>query len=214
MVQHPRYMKRRCTDLAYTLITSERSPFGRICRLLMIAHKIDFNLRILNFVDDREDAKLLAKETPINKVPILVLEDGQKIFDSRVIVRYLTESHNLPRLSLALENFVSAIYSCLDTSVMLFLMKKDGFDLDKPGFFMKRNWDRIANNLAYAMPMVEKFDPANPADWNYASMSLYSYLDWAEHRAKFLDVQSYPRLHAFMTKFSDRPGVQQTSSPT
>lgn len=199
---------------AYTLITSERSPFGRICRLLMTAHGIDFRLRILNFVDDREDAKQLAKETPINKVPILVLEDGQKIFDSRVIIRYLTEQHNLPRLNLAQENFVSAIYSCLDTSVMLFLMKKDGFDLDKPGFFMKRNWDRIANNLAYIMPMAERFNPANPEDWNYASISLYCYLDWAEHRAKFLDVKSYPRLHAFMRKFSGRPGVQQTSYTT
>lgn len=204
------FTRRRYTNLAYTLITSERSPFGRICRLLMIKHEIDFKLRILNFVDDREDAKLLAQETPINKVPILVLPDGQKIFDSRVIVQYLGKTHRLPELTLEQENFVSAVYSCLDTSVMLFLMKKDGFDLQKPGFFMKRQWDRIANNLAYLMPMADQFRADVPSDWNYASMSLYSYLDWAEHRAGFVDVKSYPRLHAFKQKFSSAPGVEAT----
>ena len=61
-----------------TLIGSQRSPFVRICRLLMIQNALDFEFRVLNFVDDAIAAKTLAKETPINRVPIL-FDGDQKI---------------------------------------------------------------------------------------------------------------------------------------
>jgi len=122
--------------MAYTLISSERSPFGRICRMFMIRHAIDFDFRVLNFVDDQNAAIALAKETPINKVPILV-DNNQKIFDSRVIINHLIKKHRLPELSLQEENIISCIYSCLDAGVILFLMKKDGYDIGGPGFFFR-----------------------------------------------------------------------------
>src|SRR5512138_3006560 len=112
--------------MAYTLIGSERSPFVRICRMLMFQHGIDFNFRVLNFVDSKEDAIALANETPINKVPVLI-DGDQKIFDSRVIIHHLSKKHGLKDLSLEEENIISVIYGCLDSSVILFLMKRDGF---------------------------------------------------------------------------------------
>src|SRR4051794_14617225 len=96
-----------------TLISSERSPFGRICRMLMLKHQIPFEFQVLNMVDDAGAARKLASMTPINKVPILI-EGTQKIFDSRVIVAHLTKYFRLPQLSLDEENLVSVIYSVLD----------------------------------------------------------------------------------------------------
>ena len=198
--------------MAYTLIASERSPFARIVRMLMARHGIPFEFRILNFVDDAVAAAELAKETPINKVPILI-DGSQKIFDSRVIVNHLTNKHGLPTLTLDEENIVSIVYGCMDTSVILFLMKRNGYDLAADNGFLKRNLARIPTSLEYLTLWASSLDPRKESDWNYASMSLYSYLQWAEVRTDLISVKDYPALHAFMEKFADAPGVKETAMP-
>lgn len=195
--------------MAYRLIGSKRSPFVRICRILMIQNQIDFDFRLLDFVENQKDAEILAKETPINKVPVLI-DEGQTIFDSRVIVNYLIRKHHLRELSIDEENIVSSIYSCLDTGVILFLMRKDGFDINGSGFFLSRHRQRIPKNLEYVTPWASSLDPAKSNDWNYASMSLFSFLYWAEAR-ELLAVKSYPKLADFMDRFQLAPGVEQTS---
>lgn len=195
----------------YTLISSERSPFGRICRMFMHHHKLPFDFRVLNFVDNKEDAAALAKESPINKVPILILEGSQKIFDSRVIINYLSKVHDLPTLSIDEENIVSAVYSCLDVSVILFLMKLNGYDLEADNVYLRRQKERIPHNLEFIRDWAEKLDPQNPADWNYASMSLFSFLYWADLRARTVRLADYPHFQKFMEKFANAPGVKATS---
>jgi glutathione S-transferase len=195
--------------MSYTLVSSERSPFGRICRMLMHTHKIQFEFQILNFVDDAKAAEDLAAQTPINKVPIL-MDGGQKIFDSRVIANHLIKKHGLKPLTLEEENLVSAIYSILDTSLILFMMKREGFDLGRKGFFIKRNLDRIPSNLEFIIPWARGLDPQKAGDWNYASMSLYSCLHWVETRAETLKTAEFPALELFLKKFAHAPGVQET----
>lgn len=192
------------------LTTSERSPFGRICRLYMITHAIPFELRILNFVDDAVAANELRKETPINKVPILTTDDGSKIFDSRVIIEFLRKRNSLPELSLENENRVSAIYSCLDVSVILFLMRRSGYDLTASNFYLDRQKERLPRNLDYLRDWAEGLDPAKPADWNYASMSLLCFLEWASARAQTIDLAKEPVFEGFLRRFSRAPGVFET----
>lgn len=196
--------------MAYTLLTSDRSPFGRICRMLMLHYKIPFELRAVNFLEDRNAAAILAEETPINKVPVLIV-DGQKLFDSRVIVNYLTRQHSLPELPFNEENIVSAIYSVLDTSVAFFLLRHDGFPAETPGNFFRRNRERIPANLHYLEPWAVKLDPGRERDWNYASMSLYSCVDWVERRAQTANFADYPALAEFKRKFANHPGVKETT---
>lgn len=182
--------------------------------MLMIQNGLPFRLRILNFVDNKDDAAALAAQTPINKVPILQIDDGgrtQTVFDSRVIVNHLAKTHGLRALTLDEENIVSAIYSCLDVSVALFLLRLDGFDIETSGGYMRRQRERITRNLNFIRPWVETLDPHR--DWNYASMSLYAYIDWAEKRAKLLKPSEFPELLAFREKFARAPGVQETRLP-
>lgn len=196
-------------SMAYTLIGSQRSPFVRICRMLMIQNGIDFHFQVLNFVDNKKDAEALSKETPINRVPILI-DGDQKVFDSRVIVNHLTKKHGLRPLTLDEENIVSSIYSCMDTGVTLFLLKKDGFDTNAPGFFLSRQRERIPRNLEYLTPWTHRLDSSRPGDWNYPSMSLFSFLYWAEAR-ELLKLKDYPEMAAFMERFKSAPGVQETT---
>lgn len=175
----------------------------------MLKHSIPFEFKVLNFVDDKDHAEALSKKTPINKVPILI-NGSQKIFDSRVIVHHLMKKHNLKTLSLDEENIVSAIYSGMDTGVILFLMRKDGFDINAPGFFLSRNRERIPSVLKYITPWAQSLDPSHSDHWNYPAMSLFSFLYWAEAR-EVLRIDSYPELSQFMEAFKDAPGVRETS---
>ncbi len=194
--------------MAYTIIGSVRSPFVRACRLLMIQNSIAHDFRILNFVQDKNDAIALSKETPINKVPILI--DGeQKIFDSRVIANHLIKKHGLRALTMDEENILSCIYSCLDSGVILFLMREEGMDIENNGFFVSRVRARIPANLKYIEKWVTNLDPRKKDDWNYASMALYSFLFWAQAR-KLIALEAYPSYATFFEKFKDSDGLSDT----
>ena len=192
-----------------TIVGSLRSPFVRICRLYMIQNNIECKMKVLNFVDDPLQAEELAQLSPINKVPLLI-DGDKKIFDSRVIMEYLRKKYSLPERSLEEENLVSAIYSCIDASVTLFLMHKDGFDINAKGFFLDRQRARIPNNLNFITAWVKKLNPENSQDWNYASMSLFSYLYWAEAR-DMLNLSEHPVMEDFVKKFSHLKGIAETS---
>jgi glutathione S-transferase len=179
--------------------------------MLLLQNKIPFDFKVLNFVDDPVAAGELSKLTPINKVPLLIVDEAQKIFDSRVIANFLIKTHKLRDLTLEEENMVSCAYSCLDTGVLLFLMKRDGFDMNHEGFFLRRQRARIAENLRYMEAWAKKLDPNNPGDWNYASMSLFCFLEWGEIRAGVIKLSEQPIFNSFHQKFSKAPEVEKTS---
>lgn len=194
--------------MSYTLIGSVRSPFVRICRLFMLRNQIPFQFEVLNFLDDPKSAALLAQKTPINKVPLLV--DGEKtIFDSRVIINHLIKKHQLDDLSLDDENRVTSIYSCMDAGVALFLLRKDGANIEQDSFFLTRNRQRIPDNLEYLSGWVESLDTNNPGHWYYPQMSLYSFLYWAEKR-DIIKTSDYPVMQNFLERYSQLPGVLET----
>jgi glutathione S-transferase len=68
------------------LIGSLTSPFVRKVRVVMAEKKIDYQLVLENVwaADTRID-----EYNPLGKVPCLVMEDGEGVFDSRVICEYV-----------------------------------------------------------------------------------------------------------------------------
>lgn len=80
------------------LVTSLTSPYGRKARIVLLEKKIPFQLQVENpWLPDSP----VANFNPLGKVPVLVLEDGVSVFDSRVIVEYLDTltpvAHLIPR---------------------------------------------------------------------------------------------------------------------
>jgi glutathione S-transferase len=67
------------------LIGSLTSPYVRKVRVVMAEKKLDFQL-LVEDVWGRDD---ILKSNPLGKVPCLVMEGGEAVFDSRVIVEYL-----------------------------------------------------------------------------------------------------------------------------
>lgn len=68
------------------LIGSLTSPYVRKVRVVMAEKKLDYQF-VLDDVWAHDTA--IAESNPLGKVPCLVMEAGEAIFDSRVIVEYL-----------------------------------------------------------------------------------------------------------------------------
>jgi glutathione S-transferase len=77
------------------LIGSLASPFVRKVRIVAAEKRIDYTF-------EREDPwnprPMLADHNPLGKVPVLVLEDGTALYDSRVIVEFLDAVSPIGRL--------------------------------------------------------------------------------------------------------------------
>ncbi len=77
------------------LIASPTSPYARKVRIALAEKKIEFTL-----VDDSpwSPDSTVPGLNPLGKVPVLVLDDGATLFDSRVIVEYLDTVSPVSRL--------------------------------------------------------------------------------------------------------------------
>lgn len=110
------------------LITSLTSPYGRKARVVLLEKKIPFHIQIENpWLPDSPVAAL----NPLGKVPVLVLEDGACVFDSRVIVEYLDHvspvAHLIPsepRSRMMVRGVEALADGVTDAAVAIYLEKK------------------------------------------------------------------------------------------
>ncbi len=70
------------------LRSSPASPFGRKVRIgaaiLGLSERIE-----VTATDTADPSDSLRRQNPLGKIPVLILDDGQALFDSRVILEYL-----------------------------------------------------------------------------------------------------------------------------
>ena len=193
--------------MGHTLIGSHTSPYVRKLRLVM-HNRVAYEFKTINYLEEN-DALFLNKINPINKIPVF-LDGEDPIYDSRVIYNYLVSKYQWKPLTLKEENYLSAIDGAMDTAINLFSLKRGGLDLDTPNTYLTRQKDRIPQILDYLKPWVIKLRPENAADWNFASMSLYSFLYWANFR-EVIAIDLYPEMKKFLFDFKNNPGVQETT---
>ena len=77
------------------LIASLTSPYARKVRIALAEKKIEYEL--VEAAPWAEDTNVPAFN-PLGKIPVLVLDDGTSLFDSRVIVEYLDTVSPVSRL--------------------------------------------------------------------------------------------------------------------
>jgi len=76
------------------LIGSLTSPYVRKVRVVMAEKKLDFQF----VLEDVWGSDAMLASNPLGKVPCLVMEGGEAVFDSRVIVEYLDTLSPVGRL--------------------------------------------------------------------------------------------------------------------
>ena len=77
------------------LIGSLTSPYVRKVRVVLAEKRIDYEMQV--DLPWNEDSKV-PEYNPLGKVPVLLMDEGTSLFDSRVIVEYLDTVTPLGRL--------------------------------------------------------------------------------------------------------------------
>ena len=76
------------------LIGSLGSPYVRKVRIVMAEKKLDYQFEPA----DVWDSDAIQQANPLGKVPCLLIEGGEAVYDSRVIVEYLDTLSPVGRL--------------------------------------------------------------------------------------------------------------------
>lgn len=171
------------------LYGSQTSPYVRRIRLLLAETDFEFvNLNIFAGAD----RETLASINPALRIPMLD-DNGQVIFDSGVIYRYLAAKLALAPLSWYQENQLTVINAVSDSLVMLLQCNRSGMDTSEDKLFFNLQRERVATSL-----YVLEQQAANGefARWNYVAMALYSLIDWTLFR-ELLELDDYPALLQF-----------------
>jgi len=110
------------------LVTSLTSPYGRKARIVLLEKKIPFQIQVEN---PWEPDSVVPDLNPLGKVPVLVLEDGISVFDSRVIVEYLDQvspvGHLIPpepKIRMCVRGIEALADGVTDAAVALYLERK------------------------------------------------------------------------------------------
>lgn len=184
------------------LIGSTTSPYVRRIRILLDEERYEFvNLDI--YGADRDE---IRRSNPALKIPVLE-SDGQEIYDSRIISRYISSKQGRDPLTWDQQNQLTLIDGANDSAVTLLLARRSGLDVDAPGvLFFDLQRERIMTTMRTLDAQVEdgQFE-----EWNYPAICLYCLVDWMDFR-NLVDFAGIESLVAFRDSRQTTPWVAET----
>ncbi|MEW6134024.1 MAG: glutathione S-transferase [Pseudomonadota bacterium] len=196
------------------LITSPTTPFGRKVRIVLLEKKIPFEL--VNDIPWNADTRV-GSYNPLGKVPVLVLKDGETLFDSRVIVEYL--EHVSPVGHLIPQDPTSRIYvrkiealadGITDAAALIFLEFKRP-EAQQSKDWMLRQQGKVFKGLealAEALGDGALFVGNKLTLADIAAGCCLGYLDFRFPDIKWRD--AHANLAAFYEKVGSRPSFMET----
>jgi glutathione S-transferase len=178
------------------------SPFVR--RVRVVAAETGVTPELVETKSDAGQA-LLKRISPIAKVPIAEV-DGRVLFDSRVIIDWLTLTRGWgglepPRDPWHQANLINAIDGALESAIQVFYLRRDGLDVTNLAF-AQRQRERITAIFDW---LDGQFEPGHVG---LAEISLACTLDWMEFRNTFEVGSRFAQVRALLAA---RPSLSSTT---
>jgi glutathione S-transferase len=198
------------------LIASTTSPFARKVRIVLAEKNIPFEFIIdIPWNADTE----VPKFNPLGKVPVLLKEDGEALYDSRVIVEYLEDIKPWPLLipvdavdRIAVKQWEALADGVADAAAAIFIERKRPEAQQSPDW-ISRQMSKIENGLA-ALETAMRGPWCTGNAFTLADIAVGSTLGYLDLR--FADLQwreQHERLQGLMTSLSARDSFRQTLPP-
>jgi glutathione S-transferase len=174
------------------LRTSLTSPFGRKIRMASLRLGLSERIQTVS-ADTTDPADDIRKDNPLGKVPLLILDDGRRIYDSRVILECLDHMAGggilIPReWNDRLETLVfqSLGDGIMDASVLVSYESRYRPEEIRSAKWLDHQSGKIRRGLGHLVhtsPDPERFDVAT-----ISIACMLGYLDWRKQvdwRAEF-----------------------------
>jgi glutathione S-transferase len=196
------------------LLASLTSPFARKVRIVLLEKNIECQL----VVDIPWNADTQVPQfNPLGKVPVLILDDGQTVFDSRVIVEYLDTLlpnrafiPQLPQPMIAVKRQEALADGIADAAATIFIERRRPEQLQSQDW-IARQQQKMALGLAAmetTLGDAEYFVDERFTLADIATVCCLGYLDFRFAELKWREL--HPNLGRFMQRMSDRSSVSST----
>ena len=199
------------------LIGSTTSPYVRKVRIVMAEKKLDYQ-----FLQENVWAAdtTIAASNPLGKVPCLIMEGGEAVFDSRVIVEYLDTLSPVGKLipstgreRAEVKTWEALADGLLDAAILVRL--ENTFEGRKPSersqAWIDRQMDKVHASLkAMAQGLGDK-PFCSGIHLSLSDIAVGCALGWLEFR--FPDIAwraEYPNLAKLMDKLAQRASFADT----
>jgi glutathione S-transferase len=188
------------------LLYTKRSPYARKPRVIALEKGIHLDL-----IDEdlAKKSPLLLNSNPLGKVPTLILDNGETIYDSKVIDQYLDGLNDsnimIPKDAAGrLKVFKwEAMADDMVTTAIYAYMEKIRHPEDFHALFIANSENAILKGYQYIEAHLEDLK-----EFNLASVAVASAIGYIHFRLPHLRVQG--KLVSWFDVINQRPSMQQT----
>ena len=196
------------------LIASSPSPFVRKVRIVLAEKKIDYQL--VDMSPWTPEYRVHAYN-PLGKVPVLLLDDGTALHDSRVIVEYLDNvspvSHLIPdpaRQRIAVKKWEALADGICDATVTTVVERRRA-EHERSSDWLDRQQRKIDAGVAQLAQELDDKAWCNGEGYTLADIATGCALGYLDLRRPELDWRAdYPNLARLADKLFRRPAFVDT----
>lgn len=196
-----------------TLRSSPTSPFGRKVKVaaLITGHKDKITVVTSDPMNPDDP---LRRDNPLGKIPCLVLEDGNTIYDSRVIIEYLDQDAGgdcvIPKdwsARLGALKMQALADGIMDAAILkLYEGRFRKAELHDTGWLTYQG-----GKVERGLTALEANPPKASARPDVGTITVACLLEWLEFRFSILSSGQYPHLAAFLEAMNTTmPGFSDT----
>lgn len=188
------------------------SPFGRKVKIAAALLGLSDRIRVEN-ADTNDPDEALRAQNPLGKIPALILENGETLYDSRVVVEYLDHLAGGGRLipdgperfpALTLQALADGV---MDAGILRIYETRWRAEDRREAKWTDYQAEKIARALAHA----EAHHAEIPAAHHIGHVALAAALGYLDLRFEGRWRAEHPRLVAFLDDFERRvPAFAET----
>ena len=197
------------------LRSSPPSPFGR--KVKIAAALLGLSDRItVERADTTDPTDTLRMQNPLGKIPALILENGETLYDSRVIVEYLDALAGGGRLIPAgWSRFEALRQQALADGVMDAAILQSYEARWRPEERREQRWlDHQQGKIDRGLAEAEATLAMPPRTFHIGHVALACALGYFDHRFEGRWRQDHPKLVAWFKDFDERvPAFAATRAP-
>jgi glutathione S-transferase len=198
------------------LRSSPSSPFVRKVRIAIALLGFDKDITVER-ADTTDPSDSLRKINPLGKIPVLIVEDGSAVYDSRVILEYLDDRAGggkivprQPKERLAALRLQALCDGILDASVLTIYEGR----YRKPEMHEPKWLELQAGKVARALGVLEAAPPPIDAMPHVGQIALACVLGYRDFRFGGSWRGEYPGLVAWLDSFAARVPAFAATKPS
>ena len=187
------------------LLSAPASPYGRKVKITAQMKGLMDQIAVERIDTGILKNEALYRENPLAKIPVLIIEDGMRIYDSHVICEYLDILKPEPHLFPAggRERIDTLVRGALGDGILdaaLLLVYEGRY---RPAEMRVQNWvDRLQLKIDQSLGELEKAPPQWNGTPDYGHITIACALGYLDFRHQGVWRADHPNLVAWLDKFA------------